>query len=78
MRPKRPFDALRVAIYVAGYQLGDIAALIGIGNCSMSLSINGKRAFTMDEAYAILGLLHLGHEKLPELFPPRKQELAKK
>jgi len=48
----------------------DLALRLNVGKNYVNECLTGKKAFTTEEAYAILDMFDLPHERLHEIFPP--------
>ena len=61
-------DALRSALKRRGLKMQQLAGLIGISRCTLSMKVNGRFQFTVKEANEIKNLLGLSAAEFMEIF----------
>lgn len=69
MRNDKPYFKLRQQLFALGMTQEELCREIGKGQQYMSYRLNGKKSFTVDEAYMILDLLEIPQDRLTEFFP---------
>ena len=71
MRDDKPYYALRKGMSGCGAVQKEIAEALGRGSSYVSdrMSLKNKRGFSVKEAYQILDLLELPHDKFSFYFP---------
>lgn len=69
MRNDKPYFKLRQQLFALGMTQEELCREIGKGQQYMSYRLNGKKSFTVDEAYMILDLLDVPEDQLTEFFP---------
>lgn len=65
----RPHARLRGALIAAGIDEKELARKLLRGTAYISLRMMGKKPWQMDEAYAIMDMLRIPHDQLPDFFP---------
>ena len=69
MRNDNPYFKLRQQLFSLGMTQEELCREIGKGQQYMSYRMNGKKSFTVDEAYVILDLLDVPKDRFTESFP---------
>lgn len=71
MRNDKPYFKLRQQLFALGMTQEELCREIGKGQQYMSYRMNGKKSFTVDEAYVILDILGVPKDRFTEFFPKR-------
>jgi len=65
----RPFNMIRAKLVEYDMTAAELATRIGIHEATMSARMTGREQWRLDEMYAVMDLLRIPHDKLPEYFP---------
>ena len=72
----KPHAMLRGPLMARDIDEAYLARKLRRGVCYVSQRMMGRKPWPLDEAYAIMDMIHEPHARLPEFFPPMGRTAA--